>query len=234
MRDVRRMHEKLELRLDRMQLVYLSLGGVLALAVAFTLGLVVGRRAARLESEPPPSLAAVEAEAQMRDELTFYQRLTEPVPTPSPVPAHTPEPEARALPPSPSPQREAVREPAKQPSDSAEPALVASPAASPAAPTPAVEAESGAGLLGELAKGPARSGEYTVQVSAFRTQAEARAYASALERKGFKPFVVSSDVGGKGMWYRVRIGSFTDEAGAQKAKSYLARADIPAWVLRSE
>jgi cell division protein FtsN len=64
--------------------------------------------------------------------------------------------------------------------------------------------------------------------------AEASAFAAALERKGFKPFIVSATIQGKGTWYRVRMGRFSTEILAQQGKGMLTRADIPAWVLRAE
>ena len=64
--------------------------------------------------------------------------------------------------------------------------------------------------------------------------AEARAYSASLERKGFKPFIVTGKVRGKGTWYRVRLGRFTSESQATEGKLLLARADIPAWVLKTE
>ena len=80
--------------------------------------------------------------------------------------------------------------------------------------------------------GPASHGEYTVQVSSFQTEREANAAAASLRRKGFTPFVVNADVSKRGTWYRVRLGRFTKQADAAKAKDILASADIPAWVLK--
>ena len=199
------MQERVEVRLERGQLIWLTLGSVVLLAAMFALGMLVGRRAARLEG---PAIAAadpiaqIDAAGDMHKELTFYSRLTEPA-----RPAATPKP-----PPS-------------------EPA--AAPAPIPA-PSPAPAAEATDAIHAELAGGPARSGDYTVQVSSYQSLDEAKAYAAVLERKGYKPFVVTSTIEGKGTWYRVRLGSFKDEPTAQKAKTLLARADIPVWVLKSE
>jgi cell division septation protein DedD len=85
-----------------------------------------------------------------------------------------------------------------------------------------------------LAAGPAGPGDFTVQVSAFQSLAEARTFATKLERAGFKPFIVRSKIAGKGTWFRVRLGRFSTEAEANRAKQILARAEIPAWVLITE
>ena len=82
--------------------------------------------------------------------------------------------------------------------------------------------------------GPARKGEYTVQVSAFQSSRDARSFAGKLESKGYKPFVVTSDINERGTWYRVRIGRFVTADEARSAKTTLAQSDITGWVLRTE
>ena len=37
-----------------------------------------------------------------------------------------------------------------------------------------------------------------------------------LKRRGFAAFVVSSELPGKGVWHRVRLGSFTNKAAAER------------------
>jgi cell division septation protein DedD len=60
---------------------------------------------------------------------------------------------------------------------------------------------------GELA--PAgMGGGHQLQVSSFKTQAEADAFAMALRRRGHKAYVEPAQVKGRGLWYRVRIGPF--------------------------
>ncbi|HEY4117760.1 MAG TPA: SPOR domain-containing protein [Byssovorax sp.] len=51
-------------------------------------------------------------------------------------------------------------------------------------------------------------GGYQLQVSSFKTQPEAEAFAGALRRRGHHAFVEAADVKGRGVWYRVRIGPF--------------------------
>jgi cell division septation protein DedD len=52
------------------------------------------------------------------------------------------------------------------------------------------------------------SGAYQLQVSSFKTQAEADAFAAALRRRGHHAYVEPAQVKGRGLWYRVRIGPF--------------------------
>jgi DedD protein len=51
-------------------------------------------------------------------------------------------------------------------------------------------------------------GAYQLQVSSFKTQAEADAFATALRRRGHKAYVEPAQVKGRGLWYRVRVGPF--------------------------
>jgi DedD protein len=51
-------------------------------------------------------------------------------------------------------------------------------------------------------------GGFQLQVSSFKTQAEAEAFASALRRRSHKAYVEPAQVKGRGLWYRVRVGPF--------------------------
>lgn len=51
-------------------------------------------------------------------------------------------------------------------------------------------------------------GGFQLQVSSFKTQAEADGFATALRRRGHKAYVEPAQVKGRGLWYRVRIGPF--------------------------
>jgi cell division septation protein DedD len=51
-------------------------------------------------------------------------------------------------------------------------------------------------------------GGYQLQVSSFKTQGEADAFAAALRRRGHKAYVEPADVKGRGRWFRVRVGPF--------------------------
>jgi DedD protein len=253
MRDPSRLQERVEVRLERMQLVWVTLGVVVAMGLSFALGLLVGKRAARLAISPAQAaepLAQVDADGALHHELTFYSRLTSPAPERAaggrPAPSSPPAP--RAAPPTTVAPVAAPLAPATPvaPSEGPPPATTSSPettlastaapsaAASKPSPSPSPSDGASAEVVAELASGPARKGDFTVQVSSFQTADEARAYAASLERKGYKPFVVAGKVKGKGTWYRVRLGAFKDAAHAQGAKNLLARADIPAWILRSE
>ena len=247
MRDSRRIQERMELRLDRLQLVWLTLGVMVALAFSFTLGLVMGKRTARLEDPAQTTnnpIAQIDADGEMHKKLTFYDKLTareaEPLPPPMAKAPTPPVATAPSKPATPALTTTAVAVPSNALA-SAPPSVESTPTASDSTPvSPAASSDARelsaaeqAAAVG-LTRGPAASGVYTVQVSAFQTMAEAKAFTAAMNRKGYQPFIVSSQLPGKGTWYRVRLGSFVDERSAQEAKKILARDDIAAWVLKSE
>ncbi len=76
------------------------------------------------------------------------------------------------------------------------------------------------------------SGDYTIQVNAFRTEPEARDFTRKLKAKGFASEVVPAMVNGKGMWYRVRVGRFESEGAAKLYKQKLDREGFTPWVKR--
>lgn len=55
---------------------------------------------------------------------------------------------------------------------------------------------------------PGGPGGYQLQVSSFKTQHEAEAFAGVLRRRGHKAYVEPAQVKGRGLWYRVRVGPF--------------------------
>jgi len=55
---------------------------------------------------------------------------------------------------------------------------------------------------------PGGPGGHQLQVSSFKTGAEAEAFAAALRRRGHRAYVEPAHVKGRGLWHRVRIGPF--------------------------
>jgi len=65
-------------------------------------------------------------------------------------------------------------------------------------------------------------GKYTVQLSSFPTEDEAKTSAQQLRDKGYSAFYVPAQAKGK-TWYRVSIGQFTTRDEASKYKSSLPK-----------
>lgn len=57
---------------------------------------------------------------------------------------------------------------------------------------------------------------YTVQTASYQERAMAEDEVKRLKKRGFAAFVVSSELPGKGVWHRVRLGSFSNKAAAEK------------------
>ncbi len=64
-----------------------------------------------------------------------------------------------------------------------------------------------------------REGGYQLQVSSFRTQAEANQFATQLRARNHKAYVLEAHVPGRGTWYRVRIGPFTSQHSAAQYRA---------------
>jgi len=58
-------------------------------------------------------------------------------------------------------------------------------------------------------------GRYTVQIGAFQKEGEAKQIVNNLKSKGYPAFIKTSEIPGKGIWYRVRIGTFTTRVTAK-------------------
>ncbi|MBF0594231.1 MAG: SPOR domain-containing protein [Candidatus Omnitrophica bacterium] len=74
-------------------------------------------------------------------------------------------------------------------------------------PTPAV-------VLAPQVLAPKES--YAIQVYSFKDKTRADTALEKLKAKGHKAYVMVSDLGARGIWYRVRVGSFTNEDEAKK------------------
>jgi DedD protein len=64
---------------------------------------------------------------------------------------------------------------------------------------------------------------YTLQLSSFQDREEAEAFLASLRAAGFHAYVTEVDVGGKGMFYRVRHGAYRSAEAASDAKAELER-----------
>ena len=64
---------------------------------------------------------------------------------------------------------------------------------------------------------------HTVQISSHQEKQPADEMVNKLKRYGFPAFVVASKLPGTGTRYRVRIGSFTDKAAAERKRSEISK-----------
>jgi cell division septation protein DedD len=57
---------------------------------------------------------------------------------------------------------------------------------------------------------------FTIQVYSFQDKNRAQTALQTLKNSGYQAFLIVSDLGDKGLWYRVRVGGIMDEASAHK------------------
>jgi cell division septation protein DedD len=80
---------------------------------------------------------------------------------------------------------------------------------------------------------PGSTGDYTIQVSAFRSLEQASELKGRLSKKGYGAYVQSVELNDKGTWHRVRIGNYQNREGAERIASDLrTREHLPAVVTR--
>jgi DedD protein len=189
MREAHRLRERIQLSLDDRQVAALAVGALLLLAGMFALGLLVGMQLARRSPQPAPlgDLAALDAQ---RSQMQRSAAAAPGEPKAQVPAAHVDAPAKREMP--------------------APPATVSVvPTQTVTVPPPEIESP--------LPPPPARLGAYTVQLGASQHRAEALQLASRAEAAGLKPYVVEARLPLKnGIWYRVRVGAFSDKASAER------------------
>lgn len=112
----------------------------------------------------------------------------------------------------------------KQPLQAAIPTNLAKPAqpktvptaAKPAAPAPV-----------EKAAARPEADSFTVQIASYGLKSEADTMKSKLASKGYSAYVVESNQGDKGVWYRVRVGKKLDQDAAIDLAAKLGKGAIP-------
>jgi len=67
-------------------------------------------------------------------------------------------------------------------------------------------------------------GRFTLQLSSFQDRGEAEAFLSTMKSAGYQPYLTEADVGGKGTFYRVRLGSYRSLEAANDAKAEYEKA----------
>lgn len=228
MRDADRLKEKLEVALDHRQLFFLFFGSAVVACLVFVVGVMVGKRleARKARTARPSSdeLALVDKNSKVAaPKLTFHDELIKP--------------DARArkdVPPE-------VLDWQHMGKGGAQGANVVALNDGPppvAALDPADRAEKRAAARpapqkGASAKGAPAAQRFTLQVSAYQSKAEADQMVKKLQQSGYRPYIVSAAIPNRGVWYRVRLGSFDSFQQAAEAKSkFEDKLNLTAYVSR--
>lgn len=250
MRDGRRVRDRFEVSLEPRQVALLFVLCLVILVLVFALGIIVGRglrspvtppsvagtpaeEGAEVADGPPVDAASlpgdpVEGESDGAPKLKFYG-----------TDAKTPEREASAVAATPAAEGDAAADAA--PADSApapdlkglpEPAPAKAAAKSSEKPAEKPKAKAEAKPKAEAkktakidTKTKAAGGKFTIQVSAFQNRSQADHLVSNLKNKGYEAYIAQAVIPGKGIWYRVRIGSFGSRDDAQKTANTLKRKE---------
>ncbi len=188
--------------------------GVVVIIGVFLLGYYMGRGREKQAAavEKPPALPDVVSEyLPKKEEFTFYKTLTEKGEKNVSVDL---KPKSRTEEPAPT-VRDDVPPPAderssrKQSSDKAVVPKAEPKAAQPAKPQVAKKEPA-------PAKPAPSKIRYTIQVAAYPDRGMAEDEVRGMKRRGYAAFVVASNLGDKGTWYRVRVGSFANKQAADK------------------
>jgi cell division septation protein DedD len=62
---------------------------------------------------------------------------------------------------------------------------------------------------------------YTLQIAAYPVKQMAEDEVKKMKKRGYAAFIASAELPGKGMWHRVRLGSFLNKAAAEKLQKTL-------------
>lgn len=207
MRDEERLREKREFSLDDKQVWALGFCALLLLGGVFVVGVLVGRRTA-----PEPRLPAT----------GYRPPATAMVPTAPPgvstLPASPPEEEKSTPVPT-----SAEKPPVEKPAQGRAPTIVPPPKPATVVPPPPAPVQVAAAAPPAVTPPPKDLGDYTVQIGASQDRAEAQRMQNKARAAGLKPYVVEAHLGGKGTWYRVRVGAFKDKAAATRFRADVER-----------
>jgi cell division protein FtsN len=210
--------------------------GVALMAGFFFLGYYVGKYRSAPENkaevvQPLPDVPTQDVppqETPKQEEFTFYKTLTDkgdrtvsidlrPKPSNSGSASEKKQTEPEALKSIPVPRPDADKD--------RSPEIKADKGATPA-PKEAVAAKATAPVVKERAASGLKL-RYTLQVASYQDKQAAEDDVKKLKREGYAAFIVSSLLPEKGTWYRVRLGSFTTKAAAEKLQKELhAKAGI--------
>lgn len=215
MRDVGKVKDRFELKLDSNRVFFLFAGLTAYSALVFVLGVVVGRSA-----RPEPGGTVASAPVLLPDEQPTPKRIEDRLADAQPKATEEPEiplkeiwkldnPGGNSLTGSitPSTTPSAAKTPAPTPTAAAaaSPAKTAAPAATSVAPADA---------------------KFTLQVIAYNDLEDAQSMESSLKARGFDAYTVTAQIAGKGTVHRVRVGRFASRPNAESAASQLA-AETP-------
>ena len=248
LRDIERWRDKIEVRLDNRQVFFLFFGSALVACMLFVLGVIVGKRlesrgrAVSPEIEDPLALLDKVATSPRaaQSAVTFPQTLFAAkngdkhpakktalvVPaeaTPAPQPTLPSQPHEALASPSLAPKPESKPSPVAAKPESKSAPVATAPAEKPseralakAKPVEAKETKPATIPTVAASVDSKSKGHFALQLSSFQDKAEAQTFAQKFD--GERPYLIASEIPGKGTWYRVRVGDYASSKDAAAAK----------------
>ncbi|MDY0261886.1 SPOR domain-containing protein [Syntrophotalea acetylenica] len=228
-------------RLEKKQTMVLIVLGLIISLVSYGLGVMVGRsgednvivkedlttsgRIAIAVPEAGTETGAATAPAEepaANPALTFYETLPEGTQPPMGSGINLPPQPAEVTPARVDKSRDSALQP---------PSAVAKPVVAEARPkvsAPKVEPVTAPSPRPVTASAPVTSsgGGFIIQVASVQKQASAQDLSSRLAKSGYAAYVEKTDLGAKGIWYRVYVGPFASRSAADGAASTLKAARL--------
>ncbi|HWE29005.1 MAG TPA: SPOR domain-containing protein, partial [Polyangia bacterium] len=250
MRDLDRWKDKVEISLDGRQIFFLFFGSAVAACLIFVVGVLIGKRieARALAMQPAPiedPLAALDqlGDADEADEgLTFHKALAARGDKPEKADNKADKADKVALTamtdddldarPEAAPSKpEAVAAKDKDGKVDGDAGVTkkkpdgkSSVAQKPLPPTKAQVVQATPAKKPDANKKPdAAQSHFTLQLSAFPDKSDAEEFMHKIQTAGYKPFLVASEIPGKGVFFRVRVGDYASRQSAVDAKAEFER-----------
>ena len=201
--------DKIELSLDGRQVFYLFFGGAVLAAVVFVLGVTVGRRVeanssvAAFDSATDPLAALDRLNADESDSLVFADALRGDGKELAALDFELSKGLKQGL-----ERAESEQGKPKKKKKTQQPKPVGEKTAEPVS----ARAEKGEATA-------AADAEFTLQLSSFQNKSEANEFYKTLSSAGYQPYIVKADVSGRGTWFRVRLGQYSEYEDALAAKA---------------
>lgn len=215
--------------------VFIIPAGVALMVGFFFLGYFVGKYQARQSAagEKPATLPELATQyLPKKEELTFYKTLTEREDKTVSIdlkPKQQEETKADAAGAGPG-SGKAAEAPRKKPEKQLEITIDRS-AAPKQKNTEAKSRQAPAKKETVIASASGGSVRYTVQIGSYPDRDMAEEEMKRMKKRGYAAFLTASELPEKGTWYRVRLGSFTNKASAEKlAKELRAKEGLSPFV----
>ncbi len=130
------------------------------------------------------------------------------------------QPKKTAVKPKPAPKPKPVPKPKPKPAPADKPAVSPKQKSSPK-PKPAPQTV-------------AQKGRFSIQVAAVQNAQSADQLAARLRKQGYRAYRLRSEVAGKGVWYRVRVGAFENRGEADRVLTKLKADNFSGMVVSTQ